>query len=36
MIAVERFWQGDRNARIRLDKAPWTLEKIWKQGARRI
>ena len=22
MIVVERFWQGDRNARIRLDKAP--------------
>ena len=24
MIAVERFWQGDRNARIRLDRSPWT------------
>ena len=22
MIAVERFWQGDRNARLSLDKAP--------------
>lgn len=31
MIAVERFWQGDRNARMRLDKAPWTFEKIWKK-----
>jgi cytochrome c oxidase accessory protein FixG len=33
MIAVERFWQGDRNARLRLDKAPWTVEKIWRKGA---
>ena len=32
MIAVERFWQGDRNARIRLDKSPWTTEKIFKKG----
>jgi cytochrome c oxidase accessory protein FixG len=32
MIAVERFFQGDRNARIRLDKAPWTLEKIWRKA----
>ncbi|MGD9785371.1 MAG: cytochrome c oxidase accessory protein CcoG [Hyphomicrobiaceae bacterium] len=31
MIAVERFWQGDRNARIRLDKEPWTASKIWKK-----
>ena len=23
MVAVERLWQGDRNARIRLDKEPW-------------
>ena len=33
MIAVERFWQGDRNARMRLDQAPWSLEKIWKKTA---
>jgi cytochrome c oxidase accessory protein FixG len=33
MIAVERFWQGDRNARMRLDQAPWSLEKIWKKSA---
>jgi len=32
MIAVERFWQGDRNARMRLDKEPWTAGKIWKKG----
>jgi cytochrome c oxidase accessory protein FixG len=28
MVAVERFWQGDRNARIRLDKEPWHAGKI--------
>ncbi len=33
MIAVERFWQGDRNARMRLDKQAWGLEKIWKKVA---
>jgi cytochrome c oxidase accessory protein FixG len=33
MIAVERFWQGDRNARMRLAKQPWTGEKIFKVAA---
>ncbi|MEQ1647922.1 MAG: cytochrome c oxidase accessory protein CcoG [Hyphomicrobiaceae bacterium] len=28
MISVERFWQGDRNARILLDKLPWGPGKI--------
>ena len=30
-IAVEHFIEGDRNARIRLDKAPWGLSKIVKR-----
>ena len=33
MIAVERFWQGDRNARLRLDKYPRSFETIWRKGA---
>lgn len=33
MIAVERFWQGDRNARMRLDQSKWTFEKLWKKTA---
>jgi hypothetical protein len=33
MIVVERFWQGDRNARIRLDSGPWTRSR--KSGRRR-
>lgn len=36
MIWVERFWQGDRNARMRLDKAPWTFEKVWKKTATHV
>jgi len=31
MVAVERFWQGDRNMRIKLDKEPWTATKIYKK-----
>ncbi|ESQ77663.1 cytochrome c oxidase accessory protein CcoG [Asticcacaulis sp. AC402] len=30
-VWVERFVQGDRNARKRLDEAPWSLEKLWKK-----
>jgi cytochrome c oxidase accessory protein FixG len=33
MIAVERFWQGDRNARLRLDQSGWSFEKLWKKAA---
>ncbi|MCZ4280112.1 cytochrome c oxidase accessory protein CcoG [Kiloniella laminariae] len=29
-IAVERWVEGDRNARIKLHRAPWSLEKIGK------
>ncbi|MDX2202256.1 MAG: cytochrome c oxidase accessory protein CcoG [Hyphomicrobiaceae bacterium] len=32
MVAVERFWQGDRNQRISLDKKAWGPEKIYKKG----
>ncbi|MBU2531542.1 MAG: cytochrome c oxidase accessory protein CcoG [Alphaproteobacteria bacterium] len=31
MVAVERIWQGDRSARIRLDKAPWGPTKVFKK-----
>jgi cytochrome c oxidase accessory protein FixG len=33
MIAVERFWQGDRNARLRLDKHMWSFETLWRKAA---
>jgi cytochrome c oxidase accessory protein FixG len=32
MIVVERFWQGDRNARIALDKRGWGPVKLFKKG----
>ncbi|MGO9484616.1 MAG: cytochrome c oxidase accessory protein CcoG [Rhodomicrobium sp.] len=30
MVVAERAWQGDRNARIKLNKAPWSLNKAWR------
>ncbi|MBI1212627.1 MAG: cytochrome c oxidase accessory protein CcoG [Alphaproteobacteria bacterium] len=35
-IMVERLIEGDRNARIRLDKSPWTFEKLAKKVAKHI
>jgi cytochrome c oxidase accessory protein FixG len=32
-VWVERLVQGDRNARMRLDTAPWSLDRLWKKGA---
>lgn len=31
-VWVERFVQGDRNARRKLDQSKWTLEKVWKKS----
>lgn len=31
-VLIERLVQGERPARIRLDRAPWTAAKIWKKG----
>jgi len=33
---VERKIEGDRNARIRLDRAPWTLEKLAKRALKHL
>ena len=30
-LVVERAIEGDRNARIKLDAAPWTFDKMWKR-----
>jgi cytochrome c oxidase accessory protein FixG len=30
-IFVERMFEGDRNKRIKLDRAPWTFDKIWRK-----
>ena len=32
-IAIEWFFEGDRNRRIKLDAAPWTLNKAARKGA---
>ena len=33
-IGMEQLFEGDRSARLRLDKSPWTREKILKRGSR--
>lgn len=33
-IVVERFFEGDRNARIKLDRAPWSVNKAWRKIAK--
>jgi cytochrome c oxidase accessory protein FixG len=33
-MAIERFFEGDRNARMRLDKAPWSLNKLWRKSGK--
>jgi cytochrome c oxidase accessory protein FixG len=36
MIVVERFWQGDRNQRMALDKQPWGPMKVARKGMTHI
>ena len=31
---VERRFEGDRQARIKLDAAPWNLRKLWRRGGK--
>ncbi len=33
-MQVERWFEGDRNARMRLDAAPWSLDKMWRKGGK--
>lgn len=35
-LVVERFCEGDRNARIRLEKQSWTASKIFKRSIKHI
>ena len=35
-IAVERFFEGDRNARIKLDKSKWTSSKFLKKTGKHL
>ena len=33
---LERLTEGDRSARIRLDKGPWTFEKLWRKTLKQL
>lgn len=35
-IYVERLFEGDRNARMRLDAAPWSFDKLWRKGGKHL
>ena len=35
-IYVERLFEGDRNARMRLDKSPWTFDKLWRKAGKHL
>jgi cytochrome c oxidase accessory protein FixG len=35
-VSVERFMEGDHSARIRLDKAPWSVGKIARKGVKHL
>ena len=35
-LVVERYFEGDRNARIKLDAAPWTTAKITRRSAKHV
>jgi len=33
-MAVERWFEGDRQRRVKLDAAPWSLNKLWRKGGK--
>ena len=33
-MRVEHWFEGDRNARLKLDKAPWSFNKLWRKGGK--
>ncbi|HWA62997.1 MAG TPA: cytochrome c oxidase accessory protein CcoG [Caulobacteraceae bacterium] len=35
-IAVERLFEGDRNARMKLDASPMSLDKLWRKGGKHL
>ena len=35
-MAVERWFEGDRNARLRLDKARWSWDKLWRKSGKQL
>ncbi len=35
-LRIERWFEGDRNRRMKLDRAPWTREKLWRKGGKHL
>jgi len=35
-VLIERWFEGDRNARLKLDKAPWSFNKLWRKGGKQL
>ncbi|MFG6413734.1 cytochrome c oxidase accessory protein CcoG [Roseateles sp. DC23W] len=35
-MAVERWFEGDRNARLRLEKSAWNWNKLWRRGGKQL
>lgn len=35
-VRIERAWEGDRAARMRMDAAPWTMRKIFRRGGKHV
>ena len=35
-LLVERYIEGDRNKRIKLDQGPWTFEKLWRKAVKHV
>ena len=35
-MGVERFFEGGRNKRIKLDLAPWSFNKVWRKGGKHL
>ena len=35
-MKVERWFEGDRNARLKLDKAPWSIDKLWRKAGKQL
>jgi cytochrome c oxidase accessory protein FixG len=35
-MRIEHWFEGDRNARLRLEKAPWGFNKLWRRSGKQI
>jgi len=35
-VRIEHWFEGDRNARLKLDKAGWSWNKLWRKGGKQV